>query len=56
MEIPVNKIGLGVGTWLRWDELRAWLEAHDNTATRELLELQLRPEATLSQRAIQVRR
>lgn len=34
MEVPVNRLGLGAGTWLRWPELRAFLVAagHEEVA------------------------
>lgn len=56
MEVPVNRLGLGVGQWLRWDELRIWLEARDDQDTIDAIEHQLLPEMTLTARAIQVRR
>lgn len=55
MEIPANRKGLGAGTWLHWDELRAWLVAHDARALADEIDETITRGEDVSRRAVTLR-
>lgn len=56
MEIPLNRMGLGEGTWLRWPELRLFLVEREHKDLAELIEEHILYGEEVSAREVRVRR